>query len=181
MASYTEGLLRNQLREIKDWASVNTSRLNAEKLRLPNSESYNQSFMKLETRNANITTNVVILGAANRVRQEWKLRMPQEDFNSAALADLVQSEELLTQIKEFREDLRRLKAIAKHQERVDKMVMSRLERLRIKPSSVRISENSLQKMGGLYQCRSLRKMLLLVQASRRRRIPRLRSGFTFGR
>ncbi|PMD60672.1 uncharacterized protein K444DRAFT_629161 [Hyaloscypha bicolor E] len=136
MASYTEGLLRNQLREVKDWASVNTSRLNAEKLSLPSSESYNQSFMKLETRNANITTNVVMLGAANRVRQEWKLRMPQEDFNSAVLADLVQSEELLTQIKEFREDLRRLKAIAKHQERVDKMVMSRLKRLRIKPSSI---------------------------------------------
>jgi len=128
-----------------------------------------------------IVVDTVTLEKANRERQERKLRMPQEDFNSAVLADLVKSREFMAQLKELYEDLERLKAIAKHQERVDKMVMSRLERLRIKPSSARISKNSLQKMANLYQCRSLRKILLLVQASRRRRITRLRSGFTFER
>jgi hypothetical protein len=108
--------------------------------------------------------------------------MPQEDFNPAVLADLVKSRDLLAQLKEGFEDLERLKAFAKRQEQIDKMVMSNLERLRMEPSSVRISKNSLQKMADLrHPSRFPREMLLLVQASRRRRSTRLRSGFTFER
>jgi hypothetical protein len=172
MASYTEGLLRDNLREVKGWASALTSLLKAEKLKLPNSKSYNESIMKFETRTKNIAVNIVMLETANRERQERKLEMPQEDFNSAVLTDLVKSRQLLVQLKEVGGDLGKLRVMA----------MSSLERLEIKPSSVRISKNSLQKMTDLHhQCRLLRRTLLLVQASRRRRSTRLRSGFTFER
>jgi hypothetical protein len=182
MESYTEGLLRDKLREVKVLVVAFNSRLIAEELRLPDSESNNESFRKLKYRHAAIIVNTERLAKADWKRQERKLRMPQEDFNSAVLADLVKSRDLLAQLKEVFEDLERLKAFAKRQEQIDKMVMSNLERLRMEPSSVRISKNSLQKMADLrHPSRFPREMLLLVQASRRRRSTRLRSGFTFER
>ena len=91
MASYTEGLLRDKLREVKGWASALTSLLKAEKLKLPSSKSYNESIMKFETRTKNIAVNIVMLETANRERQERKLEMLQEDLNSAVLTGLVKS------------------------------------------------------------------------------------------
>jgi len=182
MESYTEGLLQDKLREVKVLATAFNSRLIAEELRLPDSESNNESFRKLKYRHATIIVNTARLAKADLERQGRKLRMPQEDFNSAVLADLVKSRDLLAQLKEVFEDLERLKAFAKRQEQIDKMVMSNLERLRMEPSSVRISKNCLQKMADLrHPSRFPREMLLLVQASRRRRSTRLRSGFTFER
>jgi len=142
MESYTEGLLRDKLREVQVLATAFNSWLIAEELRLPDSESNNESFRKLKYRRATIIVNTARLAKADEERQEWKL-MPQEDFNSAVLADLVKSRDLLAQLKELYEDLERLKAFAKRQEQIDKMVMSNLERLRMEPSSVRISKNSL--------------------------------------
>jgi hypothetical protein len=46
MASYTEGLFRDKLREVKGWASALTSLLKAEKLKLPNSKSYGERGIK---------------------------------------------------------------------------------------------------------------------------------------
>jgi anion-transporting ArsA/GET3 family ATPase len=143
MESYTEGLLRDKLREVRAVATAFTSRLIAEELELPDSESNNESFEKLKTLQATIIVNTVKLAKADWERQERKLRMPQEDFNSAVLADLVKSRDLLAQLKELYEDLERLKAFAKRQEQIGEMVVSNLERLRMEPSSVRISKNSL--------------------------------------
>jgi len=158
MESYTEGLLQDKLREVKVLATAFNSRLIAEELRLPDSESNNESFRKLKYRHATIIVNTARLAKADLKRQGRKLRMPREDFNSAVLADLVKSRDLLAQLKEVFEDLERLKAFAKRQEQIDKMIMSNLERLRMEPSSVRISSP----VRRLFLCRQILAVLSAV-------------------
>jgi hypothetical protein len=142
--SYTQEQLEGNTRELRSGASDFILRLDTAKLDVTNSESNDESFMRLETRITNITENTTTLEAAGRERQERMWRIPQELFDSAVLADLAQSTYLKCQLRQLFQDLESFKARAQRHENINRMGRTLLELLNLRTPPVCVSKNGLQ-------------------------------------